>query len=189
LNAHLAQRQCASELVHLQIMITAAELAMLPFELAGTLEQPGSDPGSFLQLGAKPLISITRRSRGLREVCVRWPTQPKILFVAANPAQPIPYEAHVDALLRALQPWLPPLHVPSGDDAGRTRAYDKSFTEHLVVLNQASISAIAEHCATGNFTHVHVLAHGATDLTSPGQHFGLALHSCIAITTRAKCTS
>jgi hypothetical protein len=177
LTAQLAQRQCASELVHLQIMITAAELAMLPFELAGTLEQPGSDPGSFLQLGAKPLISITRRSRGLREDCVHWPTRPKILFVAANPTQPIPYEAHVDARLRALQPWLPPLQIPSSDDAARARAYDRSFAEHLVVLKQASISAIAEHCARGNFTHVHVLAHGATDLTSPGQHFGLALHS------------
>jgi hypothetical protein len=108
---------------------------------------------------------------------VRWPTHPKILFVAANPNQPIPYEAHVEALLRALQPWLPPLEVPSSDSAGRARAYDKSFAKHLVVLKQASISAIAERCARENFTHVHVLAHGATDLTSPGRHFGLALHS------------
>jgi len=177
LTAQLAQRQCTTELVHLQIVITAAELAMLPFELAGTLEQPGSDPGNFLQLGGKPLISITRRSRGLREACVRWPLRPKILFVAANPGPPIPYEAHVEALARALQPWLPPLELPTSDEVRRARAYEKSFAEHLVVLKQASISAIAERCARESFTHVHVLAHGATDPTSPGRHFGLALHS------------
>lgn len=177
LTTQISPHHCGAELVHLQFVISAAELAMLPFELSGTLEQPGAAPGNYIQLNGKPLITMTRRSRGAVDQCVRWPTAPRILFVAADPEQPIPYQAHVDALVKALQPWLPALTTRSNDEAGRDHAYAKALSAHLKVLKRATISKIAEECLKGNYTHVHVLAHGANDPSSPGRHFGLALHS------------
>src|SRR5581483_6031220 len=111
----------------------------------------------YLQLGAKPLISMTRRSRGLKDECVKWPTTPRILFIAADPEKPVPYEQHIDALVRALQPWLPPLEVPSVAGDERMAAYGRHLSEHLVVLKRATISRIAAACAEGTFTHIHVL--------------------------------
>jgi hypothetical protein len=50
LQGQLVSRSCEGDLIHLQVVVAASELAMLPFELAGTLESRGNEPGNFLLL-------------------------------------------------------------------------------------------------------------------------------------------
>lgn len=177
LQGQLVGRSCETELVHLQVVVTASELAMLPFELAGTLESRGNEPGNYLLLNGRPRVSITRRLRSVSERCVQWPRVPKILFVAASPRQSVPFEQHLAALLRALRHWLPPVDGPTGRHRDGDEAFERVRKIHLHVLEQATMADVDRACSREEFTHVHVLAHGAPDLGSPGQPYGIALHS------------
>jgi len=89
--------------------------------------------------------------------------------------QPVPYEAHLLALRRAVEPWFEPPDNERADPNARRQALEK----HLVVLPRASVKALAEHCATGTFTHIHLLAHGIPYETGADRRFGLALHDSV----------
>jgi hypothetical protein len=177
LRSQLVGHQCKTDLVHLQLVVTAAELAMLPFEFAGTLESNGNEPGNYLLLNPKPRVSLTRRLRTASGACVHWARKPKLLFVSAEPEASVPFHEHLDALIRVLQPWLPPLDGPAGDAANPTDAYREALNDVLQVIEHATIAKISQACSETSFTHIHVLAHGATDPSSPGRHFGIALHA------------
>jgi len=156
----------ADELLHLRLMITPQELAILPFELA--------DPPSGFQSGGQPLligptpdVVLTREVRRSSSVRVRVPPKPKVLLVAAAPSGLIPAEENQAAIEEALRPW--------GRPSVRDGRLTMDLGAQLVVLEQASLDEIRKHCASGSFTHVHILAHGAK-LNEPGKEgFGLAL--------------
>ena len=159
---------------HLRLIVSASELALLPFELALA---PNGFPGAGQQLllqNALPL-SLTREVRRVQEAHLRWADRPKILFVAAAPpgVGEIPLESHLLALRRAVEPWMK--YYDEADDEARRRR----IADHITVLPQASITDIETACATGEFTHIHLLAHGIEWTDNYDVRYGVALHDPI----------
>ncbi|HEX7722753.1 MAG TPA: CHAT domain-containing protein [Pyrinomonadaceae bacterium] len=161
-------------LTHLRLIISASELALLPWELALS---PNGFPGAgqYLLLQPQMPICLTREIRRVEGETLRWPQEPKILFAAAAPpsVDPIPLESHLLALRRSINPWVK--YYDEGDDETRR----KRVEEHLHFLPEASIDAIETACATGAFTHVHILAHGVERKDNYDTRFFLALHNSL----------
>lgn len=161
----------AGTLIHLEVVLSASELALLPFELTRTF--PGG-PGSaeqYLLLQPTVDIELTRRVRGVVEEGIEWPDVPKILFIVAQPeGMEVPKDAHTQALLQAVGPFLGP-HEPT--PAGLHEA----AKEFLTIVPAASVDAIQEACSKERFSYVHILAHGLQDEATPGKPYGLALHA------------
>jgi beta-lactamase superfamily II metal-dependent hydrolase len=155
------------ELLHLRLMTTPQELAMLPFELANP-PSGFENGGQPLLIGPTPDVVLTREVR--RGCCLpgRPPPEPRVLVVFADPSESnIPAEHTLEAIGQALRPW--------GHPAARDGKLTMDLGDHLAVLPRASLDEIREKCATGRFTHVHILAHGA-QMARPGDHnYGLAL--------------
>lgn len=162
------------ELTHLRLIISASELALLPFELAMA---PSGCPGAGQHLVLQPQspLCVTREVR-------RAPDQPgpmtakfRILFIAASPpgTGDIPFEANLFVLRKAIVPWVRH-YAPDNMAMLRDR-----IEEHLVVLSAASIKEIEKACATGTFTHVHILAHGVNRPGASDDGFCLALHDSV----------
>ncbi|WP_437952419.1 CHAT domain-containing protein [Sorangium sp. So ce296] len=167
-----AIERASAEMIHLRLVLSATELAMLPFELANT---PRGLPGEGLPLclvqGTKPVI-VTRETRRLRPPPPPWPTNPRILFAHVSHAD-VPeglVRAHLLALARALRPWTG--WALDGKDADELDRY-------LTVLPAASVRSIAAACAERAYTHVHVLAHGTDDVEphTGERRYALALHA------------
>ena len=159
-------------LTHLRLIISASELALLPFELAlSPAGLPGS--GQHVLLQSQMPVCLTREVRRAPDDELSWPVgPPRILFAAAAPPDvgDIPLEPHLLALRQAIQPWV---KYYDANDAG-TRT--KRVREHFVFLHEASIEAIEDQCATSSFTHVHILAHGIKVLEGHDTRYVLALH-------------
>lgn len=164
LNAAMAHTQYGgSTLVHLRLILSASELALLPFELAIA---PKGFPGE-----AKPLllqsiapVTITREVRSATVSVESFARQPRILVAAASPPgfEPVPLRAHMLALRRAIAAWLP-------DES------DENVRRMITVLPRASVQDLREACARQDYTHVHILGHG-TQYSEAGEgQFGLAL--------------
>jgi hypothetical protein len=151
--------------VHLRLIVSANELALLPFELAqGPLALGGSDMLSTLR---PPEVVITRESRRAltTELQLRPSREYRVLLVTADPlGLGIPREACALALRRAYPAEiLSPLeeHVVG------------EFRETVSVVEAASLDdvrlALMYAAAAGRkFTHVLVLAHGAMPETLDG---------------------
>jgi hypothetical protein len=159
------------ELLHLRMIVSASELALLPFEIAIS---PNGFPGEArsLVLQTSLPLCITRQVRQSSVARPAWNCRPRILFAAAAPEDggPIPLESHLLALRQAIDPWV---HHFANDEERQ-----KMIEQNLVVLPNATIEQIREQCATGRFTHVHLLAHGL--IMSPQNRldyqYGLVLH-------------
>lgn len=159
-------------LTHLRLVLSAAELAMLPFELAKVPPGCAGGEGNWLSLQTLAPVSVTRQVRTVSNASVRWPRRPRVLFVAAAPAGlQIPFEQHLQAILRAALPWVKPF------DRGNGRALEQASSEILTVVPRATIEDVERLCSTGEYSHVHVLAHGIENSGERGRPFGLALHS------------
>lgn len=158
-------------LTHLRLILSASELALLPFELALS---PNGFPGAGQHLLLQPQtpICLTREIRRVTDDAFQWPREARILFVAASPPEvgTIPLESHLLALRRLVGPW-----VKYYDD-NDPEACRKRVGEHLTFLPAASIEAIEKACAGGCFTHVHILAHGVERPEGYDTRFFLALH-------------
>ncbi|MEE9413565.1 MAG: CHAT domain-containing protein [Methylococcales bacterium] len=158
-------------LVHLRLIFSGSELSLIPFELAAS---PQAFPGEGLEfcLQASLPIVITREIRRSRPIPVAWdrPIEPRILFISAEPAtMAVPKQAHVVALRKALEPWIRwPHHHDSQERATLVK-------ERLRLLINPCVADIYNECASGNYTHIHILAHGASYEESGEQRFGLAL--------------
>jgi hypothetical protein len=167
--AGASRRRQADRLIHLRLVTSAAELALLPFEMALTTNGfPG--PGQPLILQSQEPICVTREVRRVAQEDWQWPEHPRILFAAANPSDVgyIPVADHRLILERILEPW-----VRFADtDAERERLLE----EHLVVLPEASCESIEQACSQSEFSHVHILAHGIQYQEGFDVRFGLALH-------------
>lgn len=168
LNRH---REQSSEVIHLRLVLSASELALLPFELvlAGN-GFPGFGQPLLLQNQAP--LCLTREVRRVRDVALPWTPHARVLFVCASPPglPEVPAEAHLLALRRAVDPWV---WYFDEDDAEARR---RQVAQCLHVLPVASIGAIQDACATGEYSHVHVLAHGLARHDGFDLRFGIALH-------------
>jgi hypothetical protein len=160
------------QITHLRLIISASELALLPFELAlSPAGMPGA--GQQLLLQSQMPVCLTREVRRAPDDGLSWPDRaPRILFAAAAPPDvgEVPLEPHLLALRRAIQPWV------KYYDANDTETLSKRISEHFVFLPEASIEAIEEQCASGTFTHVHILAHGIKITNGHDTRYVLALH-------------
>jgi hypothetical protein len=155
--------------VQIDLVLSAGELAALPFELA----KDGA--GRWLFARTDRDIEITRRNRlECEHRLTRWRAKPRVLFVAAAPSNlKIPADRHVAALKNALRPWIePPKGLPQAapPEAGI-----------LTIIEEASLDSIRAVCKEAAdsgkpFTHVHFLAHGIAIGPSYDLRFGLALH-------------
>lgn len=158
-------------LTHLNFVMSPAELAILPFELSKVPIGFSGGEGTWLSLQTRAPIVITRQIRSAVDRSIRWPARPKILFVASSYAGSIPFDAHLQALLAAIQPWIEPYDKTNEDD------FEDKVGKILRVLPNATMAQIQDVCSAESFTHVHVLAHGMEDPGREGHPFGLALAS------------
>ena len=149
-------------ITHLRLVLSASELALLPFELA--LSPPGCPgTGQPLLLQSQSPVCITRETRRVPETQLVWPSETRVLFAVASPAgaEPVPALAHLLALRERIEPW-----VIRPDQLG----------QHLTVITHASLEAIEAACSDTPFTHVHILAHGCEVREGYDTRFGLMLH-------------
>ncbi|MBF0623907.1 MAG: CHAT domain-containing protein [Magnetococcales bacterium] len=163
-------------LTHLRLVVSHDELALLPFELARvTPGFPGGHGNPLLVQSIAPLC-LTRQARNATSTGLVWPRQPRLLFIHANPhGGPFPDQAHLNALVAAIKPWIAVL--PPENHPHHGAALKQAVEQHLVVLSNPTMPEIREVCARQSFTHVHVLAHGAPIETLPGRPYGLAFPS------------
>lgn len=116
-----------SHLTHLRLIISASELALLPFELALS---PNGLPGAGQHLLLQPQmpICLTREIRRVRGEQIEWPKRPKILFVSAAPPEvgSIPLESHLLVLRRVIAPWV--YHYDASDPEQQRRARSSTGT-------------------------------------------------------------
>ena len=93
------------------------------------------------------------------------------MFASPPGLEPVPAEAHLLALRKALTPWL----ALSGDQSDADR--QALVATRLAVVPDATVAAIEKTCAEGDFTHIHILAHGVELKDAYDSRFGLAFHS------------
>lgn len=157
-----SQGDPSQAITHLRLVLSASELALLPFELA--LSPPGCPGnGQPLLLQSQGPVCITRETRRVPEQQLVWPDETRVLFVVASPdgAEPVPALAHLLALRERIEPWV---------------SRPDQLDQHLSVLSHASLEAIEAACAATAFTHVHILAHGCEVREGYDTRFGLMLH-------------
>jgi len=155
-------------LVHLRLSLSAFELALVPFEFAIAPNGfPGSGSPLFLQ--SRVPVTLTREVRRDRPLPVFWNRTPKILFAFANPGSlaPVPAQEHLEALRRAIDPWVKWRQTPE------ERA--KEVKSLITVLPDATLEQIRQACAEREYTYVHILAHGGPMQHGVDQQYGLAL--------------
>jgi hypothetical protein len=142
-----------NELVHVEVVLSASELALLPFEAANS---PAKFASAGLPLSVQTVlpVSLTRRNRRCSGVNVKWPRQPKILIVVASPPglAEVPALAHVMAIRKALAPWI----GPRSDEAEAAQVFgapETNIKELVTVLDRASIQCVHEACASVSASH------------------------------------
>jgi hypothetical protein len=156
----------SNALIHLRLAVSALELGMVPFEAAIA---PDNLPGSGAPLLLRTPIVITREVRRIDPPKVCWSRQPRILFAYFTPPnqQRVPADQHLDALLKAIDPYVNIKDSPE-DRLPEVRKL-------LTILPEASLKDIAEACREGDYTHVHLLAHGAQFMEAGFERSGIAL--------------
>jgi len=155
-------------LVHLRLSLSAHELALVPFEMSIAPDGfPGSGSPLFLQ--SRVPISLTREVRRDRPLPVSWDRTPRILFAFANPGSlaPVPAQEHLEALRRAVDPWVKWRQTPEDRV--------KELKSLITVLPDATLENIRQACSEWEYTHIHILAHGGRFEHGGDQHYGLAL--------------
>jgi hypothetical protein len=158
-------------ITHLDMVLSASELAMLPFELAKVPPGSAGGEGNYLLLQTLLPVCLTRRVRSALSSSVIWPKEPKILFVVAQPSRmSVPALEHTKAILQAIDSWIPFFDPSIPGDR------EQKVGDILTILPDASINEIEELCAKNAYSHVHILAHGMENKKKPGSPYGLVLH-------------
>lgn len=157
------------KLVHLSLSLSGFELGLIPFELAVSMDGfPGSGSPLFLQ--TRTPISITREIRRGSPLPIKWNRPPRILFAFAEPENLIvPAQAHLNALRLAIESWV------KIKDPGKATERVEEVKKILTILPNATLKQIREACAVTEYTHVHILAHGAPLENSGDRRYGVAL--------------
>jgi hypothetical protein len=162
----------SNSLVHLRLVLSPSELGMMPFEMAIA---PNAFPGSGTALFLQPCapITVTREVRRSTPLKVEWDRKPRILFAFATPPgyAPVPAQDHLNALRRAVEPWVEIV------DPDQRDARIEKVKAHLTVLPEATLEDIRRTCAEADppYTHVHILAHGDEYRDAGDSRFGIAL--------------
>ena len=161
----------ADTLVHLRLVLSASELAALPFEMAKIPIGPSAWAEGWLSLQARVPVVITRRTRNVSANSVHWPMQPRILFISSDPSQ-VPFAEHRLALLDAIAPF----RYPGRDDPKLSPdGLREQFGELLTILTNPRFDEVAAECAEQAYTHIHILAHGDIDPSVEVTSYGLVL--------------
>ena len=108
-------------------------------------------------------------SRG-KPLPVKWNRPPRILFVFASPEglAEVPADLHLKALRRAIAPWV---RIKEGP-----KEQIDEVKKIITMIPNASLEKIRQACCQTEFTHVHILAHGARYEKAGDPRFGIALH-------------
>ncbi len=142
------------EPTQVDLVISAAELWLLPFEAAND----GTGVPLFTQR-EKPLV-LTRRIRGeFKERAPSWSPVPRIALISASPkwAGPsVPLTQHKDAIRASLKAWVEPLEGYEGV------ADDRKVLHILEHATPEDVRDLFQKAKDKPFTHVHILAHGMT---------------------------
>ncbi|MCK7508690.1 MAG: CHAT domain-containing protein [Desulfobacterales bacterium] len=162
----IAQAQ-GKGLVHLRLSMSAFELALVPFGVRHRPERLSRVRVSLFLQSRTP-ITLTREARHGRPLPVKWDRAPRILFAFASPEglAPVPAQDHLEALRRAVEPWVK--WQPNPDDRL------KEVKSLITVLPGATLDAIRDACESTEFSHVHILAHG-DHLPHNDDRYGVAL--------------
>ncbi len=159
---------------HFELVTSAAELALLPFELANS---PNGCPGvgQPLTLQSEAPLCLTRRVRRVDNEWFEWSDRPRILFAFNLPprdsAALVP--AHLLALRKAIDPWV----GRDKEDTENSAVPPRRVGKYLSVLERASSRTIVEELSKGNYTHLHILAHGVETQEGVDHRFALVLHN------------
>jgi len=153
--------------VHLRLTLSAAELALLPFELA---EVPVGSASSAVSIQTRPPVSLTRHVRTVSSEGLVWPDRPRVLFVSGNPDD-VPFAEHRDALIAAISRFQYPARDEAqvSDDKRREQCGDL-----LTILVNPTLVELQRECEREQYTHIHVLTHGDVDDASHDS-YGLVL--------------
>lgn len=164
------------EMLQIDLVTNARELWALPFEAALARD------GAPLFARRSPAMVLTRRMpQQFAETTPHWPSLPRVLFAYASPqwagGHKVEYEAHKQALLDALQPWVEPYPVDEGIVGDEASV--------LKTLPEASLDDIRNACRKARsegqpYSHVHLLAHGVRHEQPGFSHrtrFDIALRS------------
>lgn len=168
--SELAQAGGGGRLIHLRLSVSALELGMVPFEFAiGADGFPASGSPLFIQ--SQVPITLTREVRRGQKLDLNWNRAPKILFAFACPEglPAVPAAEHLRALRQAIDPWV----KWRGNETEQQRLAE--VKKLLTVLPDASLKAISAACDLQEYTHVHILAHGAQYEQAGNKHYGVAL--------------
>jgi hypothetical protein len=162
-------------LIHLRLVLSASELALLPFELSKIPIGPSAWAEGWLSLQVRVPVVITRRTRDTPDARVTWPSQPRVLFVAAQLSElGGSFAQHREALIAAVQPYMRSgLAPPTPTHDGRR----EDFEGLLTVFRNASFDDVVRECAEHHYTHIHLLAHGVPDENVEERSYGLKLRS------------
>lgn len=164
-------------LTHLRLIISAAELALLPYELSKTISDlQGHVSQEWLSIQVLDPVCITRQIRHINNKSVKWPIKPKILLVAASPIAEVPLVQHIQALMSALMPWLNYNVSIDATEQEKSRALEQACAEYLTILPQANIKQVKHAIQETHYTHIHILAHGEELKTTNGKPYGIVLH-------------
>lgn len=153
-----------ADVIEVRLVLSAAELAILPFELVSAANLLPASRTSF----PKPTI-ILRQSRRHAQKLSGWPDCPKILLVSSEAGGAVPAKSHLLALQNAIKPFLP---YPVDQYDSSSAAW---LGGHIDVITNASLLDIRLRCGEQNYSHVHILAHGGEEGPSWARRFGLML--------------
>jgi hypothetical protein len=159
--AELASEPC--DWRHIHLVLDAAELGALPFELAHAA--PGlmvEGERLFVQQNAR--VTLTRQTRRIATSVVTWPRRPRLLCIVADGN--LPGDAHVLALRKSIDLWIgwndgDEQEASAADDEQLLRNRSAEAAQMLTVLENPSLDEVSTEARRTRYTHVHILAHGA----------------------------
>jgi len=148
--------------LELRFVINPRELGVLPLELAMDTARPDAPP---LLVDPAQRIILTRKVRQGIAGDSTPARSPRVLFVVSAAGGPVPAQAHLHALRKAMDRILPPRPFTTLPRVGET----------LRILSNASLATLRHTIRTGRYTHIHILAHGRAIDTPHGPSFGVVL--------------
>jgi hypothetical protein len=160
--------------LHIRLVISAKELVQLPFEVALTpFGFQGHNTIPFF-LNPNRLTTVTREVKQVNKADYEWPVRPRILYVAASPNEPVPFQEHFDALSNVIMYLTDPIKNNPEPVADIGSLITPIRYASLKIISETIKQAIDEGKP---YTHIHMLAHGSKKVNNNDPlAFTLVLH-------------